>query len=85
MPSGRAIWSPELTVQQLCFLYLICFLDRTNIGNAKVTHLTTDIPMTTTQFNLSLSVFFLSYALFEALANFLLKRFRPSIFLPVTM
>ncbi len=66
-------------------LYLICFLDRTNIGNAKIAHLTTDVPMTTTQYNLTLTVFFIAYALFEALANFLLKRLRPSVVIPVTM
>jgi len=41
--------------------------------------------MTTTQYNLTLTVFFVSYAAFEALANFMLKRFKPSIFIPVTM
>jgi len=63
----------------------VSFLDRTNIGNAKIAHLTDDVPMTTQQYNLTLTIFFISYALFEALANILLKRFRPSIFLPVTM
>jgi len=41
--------------------------------------------MTTQQYNLTLTIFFISYAMFEALANILLKRFRPSVFLPVTM
>ncbi|KAL7786804.1 major facilitator superfamily domain-containing protein [Trichoderma afarasin] len=67
----------------LTLLYLMCFLDRTNIGNAKVANLTKDIPMSTSQYNASLTIFFISYAIFEALANFLLKRSRPSIFIPV--
>jgi sugar phosphate permease len=66
-------------------LYLICFLDRTNIGNAKIAHLTKDVPMTTTQFNHTLTIFFIAYAVFEALANFLLKRLRPSVFIPAIM
>lgn len=73
-------WFPQLTL-----LYLMCFLDRTNIGNAKVANLTKDIPMSTSQYNASLTIFFISYAIFEALANFLLKRSRPSIFIPVIM
>ncbi len=72
-------------VPQLCFLYLLCFLDRTNIGNAKIARLTDDVPMTVAQYNLTLTIFFIAYAMFEALANFLLKRLRPSLFLPVTV
>ncbi|KAF7560340.1 hypothetical protein G7046_g3806 [Stylonectria norvegica] len=70
---------------QLCLLYLVCFLDRTNIGNAKIAHLIKDVPMTTTQFNSTLTIFFVSYAAFEVLANILLKSTRPSIFIPVIM
>lgn len=70
---------------QLCFLYLICFLDRTNIGNAKIAHLTQDIPMSTHKYSLTLTIFFISYAFFEPLANFLLKYTRPSIFIPAIM
>ena len=33
----------------------------------------------------TLIIFFVSYALFEALANFLLKRWRPSKFIPTIM
>lgn len=74
-----------ILIPWLCLLYLVCFLDRTNIGNAKIAHLTTDIPMDTTHYNLTLTIFFISYSVFEALANILLKRFRPSVFLPMTM
>lgn len=41
--------------------------------------------MDTTHYNLTLTVFFIAYAVFEALANIMLKRFRPSVFLPITM
>ncbi|KAK0624038.1 major facilitator superfamily domain-containing protein [Immersiella caudata] len=82
----KLVWRIDLVmIPWLCLLYLIAFLDRTNIGNAKIAHLTDDVPMTTTQYNMSLTIFFISYAAFEALANVLLKRYRPSVFLPVTM
>lgn len=70
---------------QLCLLYLLAFLDRTNIGNAKIAHLTKDIPMSTHQFNATLTIFYISYSVFEPLANVLLKKTRPSIFIPVIM
>uniref|UniRef100_A0A0B7JNU2 Major facilitator superfamily (MFS) profile domain-containing protein n=2 Tax=Bionectria ochroleuca TaxID=29856 RepID=A0A0B7JNU2_BIOOC len=82
----RLLWKLDIQlIPWLCLLYLICFLDRTNIGNAKIAHLTEDIPMTTNEFNATLTIFFVGYAAFEVLANFLLKRFRPSIFIPSTM
>lgn len=71
-------------VPWLALLYLMSFLDRTNIGNAKLDGLGSIIDLGG-QYNASLSIFFVSYALVEPLTNVLLKRFRPSIFLPCTM
>lgn len=61
------------------------FLDRTNIGNAKVDGLQDDLKMTNGQYNATLTIFFVSYAVFEPLTNVLLKKMRPSIFLPLIM
>ncbi|EME39120.1 hypothetical protein DOTSEDRAFT_56611 [Dothistroma septosporum NZE10] len=66
----------------LTLLYLVSFLDRTNIGNAKIDGLLTDLHMTDGQYQAVLSLFFVSYAGFEPLTNILLKRLRPSIFIP---
>jgi MFS family permease len=70
----------------LCILYLLSFLDRTNIGNAKIDGLQKSLHnMSTGRYNAVLSIFFISYAIFEPLTNILLKRLRPSIFIPVIM
>ncbi|KAK3642749.1 hypothetical protein LTR56_010573 [Elasticomyces elasticus] len=69
----------------LTLLYLVSFLDRTNIGNAKIDGLLEDLHMTGGQYNACLSLFFVSYAGFEPLTNILLKRLRPSVFLPIIM
>ncbi|KAG6059438.1 hypothetical protein E4U32_004081 [Claviceps aff. humidiphila group G2b] len=71
----------------LCLLYLICFLDRTNIGNAKIAHLERDLGIDPKSFKYSatLITFFVSYAIFEALSNFLLKRWKPSRLIPAIM
>jgi MFS family permease len=66
-------------------LLVISFLDRTNIGNAKVDGLQKDLNMTDGQYNASLTIFFVSYSVFEPLTNVLLKKMRPSIFLPLIM
>ncbi|KNZ75154.1 hypothetical protein J132_04639 [Termitomyces sp. J132] len=69
----------------LSLLYLLSFLDRTSIGNAKLYHLTTDLHITDTQYLLALTIFFFSYAIFEVPSNIFLKRLRPSIWLSFLM
>lgn len=69
----------------LSLLYLVSFLDRTNIGNAKVDGLQQDLGMSNTQYNNSLTIFFVSYSVFEPLTNVLLKKMKPSVFLPLIM
>ncbi|KAK3393353.1 major facilitator superfamily domain-containing protein [Podospora didyma] len=74
-----------MLIPWLCFLYLLAFLDRTNIGNAKIAGLSTSLHLTTTSYNATLTIFFVSYAVFEPITNILLKKLRPSLFIPVIM
>lgn len=60
--------------------YLLSFLDRTNIGNARLAGMEIDLGMSGTDYNMSLTIFFVSYAVFEPLTNTLLKRFTPRLF-----
>ncbi|KZW00023.1 MFS general substrate transporter [Exidia glandulosa HHB12029] len=69
----------------LSILYLLSFLDRTSIGNAKLYHLEDDLHITDPQYLVSLSVFFITYALFEVPSNVFLKRLRPSLWLSLLM
>ncbi|RYP23347.1 hypothetical protein DL767_008843 [Monosporascus sp. MG133] len=70
----------------LCVLYLLAFLDRTNIGNAKIADLGHDTNLMGDQFEISLSIFFIPYSLcIEPLTNVLLKKWRPSLFIPTIM
>lgn len=41
--------------------------------------------MSDNQYSLTLTIFFISYSVFEPLTNVLLKKLRPSIFLPIIM
>ncbi|KAI0389354.1 MFS general substrate transporter [Xylariaceae sp. FL0594] len=82
----RLLWRLDLIlIPWLCLLYLLAFLDRTNIGNAKVAGLIDDLHLSTGQYNLTLTIFFISYSVFEPLTNVLLKRLKPSIFIPIIM
>ncbi|KAF8645057.1 hypothetical protein AX16_008115 [Volvariella volvacea WC 439] len=69
----------------LSFLYLLSFLDRTSIGNAKLYNLETNLNITDDQYLLTLTIFFFSYAIFEIPSNVFIKRLRPSIWLSFLM
>ncbi|KPI38095.1 putative transporter [Cyphellophora attinorum] len=75
------MWKVDLwLIPWLSLLYLLSFLDRTNIGNARLAGMEADLNMEGTDYNLSLTIFFISYALAEPLTNTLLKRLTPRIF-----
>jgi len=69
----------------LTLLYLLNFLDRGSIGNAKLYNLETDIGITDNQYLVALTLFFFPYALFEPVSNVLVRKLRPSIWLPTMM
>ncbi|KAJ3507524.1 hypothetical protein NLJ89_g6257 [Agrocybe chaxingu] len=66
----------------LTLLYLLSFLDRSNIGNAKIVGLTEDLGVSPPEYNTALALYFVAYVIFEVPANIILKRFNPQIWLP---
>ncbi|GMM38231.1 Soa1 protein [Saccharomycopsis crataegensis] len=66
-------------------LYLLAFLDRGNVGNAKIEGLTEDIHLKGNEYNICLTIFFITYTIFEVPSNMMLKKLRPSIWLPFIM
>jgi len=65
----------------LALLYLVAFMDRGNIGNARLAGLEDDLNMSGGDYALALSVFFIAYNLCEVPANIMLKKLKPSIWL----
>lgn len=53
----------------LTLLYLLSFLDRTNIGNAKIDGLTKDLHVSPAAYNTALALYFIAYVSFEVPAN----------------
>ncbi|KAJ7045875.1 major facilitator superfamily domain-containing protein [Mycena alexandri] len=66
-------------------LYLLSFLDRANVGNAKVAGMAKDAHLTGLRYNTIAAVFFIPYALAEVPSNVLLKLVRPSRWIPSIM
>ncbi|KAK5452709.1 hypothetical protein LTS15_006857 [Exophiala xenobiotica] len=66
----------------LTLLYLLSFLDRSNVGNARIEGLATDLHMTGDQYLTGLTLYFIGYVLFEVPANMVLKIWKPNLWLP---
>lgn len=65
----------------LVIMYLLNFLDRSNLAQARQGSLEKDLGMTGTDFNLATSIFFVGYLLMQLPSNVLLTRLPPSIYL----
>ncbi|KAH8997890.1 MFS general substrate transporter [Lactarius hatsudake] len=65
-------------VPWLGLLYLMNFLDRGSIGNARLYGMQKDLNITDKQYLVALTVFFFPYALFEVPSNLALRYLRPS-------
>lgn len=63
-------------------LYLLSFLDRSNVSNARVEGLADDLGMTGNQYLTGLTLYFIGYVLFEVPCNIVLKRTSPRVWLP---
>ena len=66
----------------LTLLYLLSFLDRSNVGNARVEGMTDDLKMTGDQYLSGLTLYFVGYVLFEVPCNIVLKVWSPRMWFP---
>ncbi|EXJ81271.1 hypothetical protein A1O3_07561 [Capronia epimyces CBS 606.96] len=90
LPAGiserRLITKIDLRViPVLSVLYLLAFLDRTNVANAAIFGLTKDLGLTATQYSTALTIFFVPYVVFEIPSNIILKRLKPHVWLSICM
>ncbi|KAF2429559.1 MFS general substrate transporter [Tothia fuscella] len=60
------------------FLYFFSFLDRVNIGNARLYGLEDDLGLVGNQYQTAVSLLFVTYVLSELPSNLVLKKFHPS-------
>ncbi|KXS95223.1 hypothetical protein AC578_1868 [Pseudocercospora eumusae] len=67
----------------LTLLYLMSYMDRSMIGNARIAGLQDDLGLTDLQFNMCLTIFFIPYALLEVPANIMLKLLKPRLWLTI--
>lgn len=64
-------------------LWLLAFIDRSNIGNARIDGLEDDLKLTGNMFNVALTVFYILYVLLDIPSNWLLKYVGGGRYLPM--
>ncbi|KAJ9098750.1 hypothetical protein QFC21_004398 [Naganishia friedmannii] len=78
----KLLWKLDLRIlPMMAVLFLFSFLDRTNIGNAKILGLTTDLKLSGSQYANCLAIFFAFYIASEVPSNLVLKKVSPRIWL----
>ncbi|KAG9255500.1 major facilitator superfamily domain-containing protein [Emericellopsis atlantica] len=65
-------------VPPVMLLYLLSFLDRVNIGNARLYGMEEDLGLVGDQYQIAVSVLFVTYLLSELPSNLVIKKFTPS-------
>ncbi|KOS38402.1 hypothetical protein ACN38_g10777 [Penicillium nordicum] len=79
----KVLWKLDIHILPiLALLFLMSFLDRTNVGNAKIIGLEADLSITDHQYDVGLAVFYLTYICSELPSNLVLKKASPKIWLP---
>ncbi|KIJ64862.1 hypothetical protein HYDPIDRAFT_153698 [Hydnomerulius pinastri MD-312] len=69
----------------ITLMYLLSFMDRGNIGNAKLDGLITQLNLTGNKYNIALTMYFIPYSIFEFPSNIIIQVIRPSRWLPGIM
>lgn len=65
----------------LAMFNFLSYLDRTNIGNARIAGMQSDLGLTDQQFTLAIAIFYVPYILTELPSNLVLKKIGPNILL----
>ncbi|KAH7026333.1 major facilitator superfamily domain-containing protein [Microdochium trichocladiopsis] len=67
------------------FLYLLAYMDRSNIGNARVAGMSRDLGLSDTDYSLAINLFQVSYVVFSVPSNMILARTKASYYMSAIM
>ncbi|KAH7128494.1 major facilitator superfamily domain-containing protein [Dendryphion nanum] len=80
----QVLWKMDSRILPvLALLFLCSFIDRTNVGNAKILGLEKSLGMNDHQYAIGLCSFYATYIASELPSNLLLKRMSPKVWLPL--
>ncbi|TQV99317.1 major facilitator superfamily transporter [Cordyceps javanica] len=81
--TGKVLFKTDTRVLPLVALLFLCsFLDRTNVGNAKIIGLEKDIHINSSQYRNGLAIYYACYIASEVPSNLVIKKASPKIWLP---
>ncbi|KAJ5358935.1 MFS general substrate transporter [Penicillium cataractarum] len=72
-------------VASLCLLFIFNILDRSNIANARLGGMQTDLGLSDTQYQTAVAIMFIGYLLGQVPSNIILTRLKPSRYIPVAI
>ncbi|WRT63104.1 uncharacterized protein IL334_000007 [Kwoniella shivajii] len=72
-------------IPQLIFIYMLSYIDRGNVGNARLFGAQTDTGLSNTEWNIGLSLLFITFGFGGLPSNILVKKFGPKKVLPVLL
>jgi sugar phosphate permease len=82
----RLVRKLDLVIYPVFFVvYMMSFLDRINISNARIQKMDVELGLDKHKFNICLFIYYVSYILLEVPSNMVIKRFRPSIYISTLM
>ncbi|KAG2011273.1 high-affinity nicotinic acid transporter [Coprinopsis cinerea AmutBmut pab1-1] len=82
----RAKLKLDLTLMPVMAMFnFLGYLDRTNIGNARIAGMQSDLSLTDKQFSIAIAVFYGPYILSELPSNLVLKKIGPNFLLPAVL
>ncbi|KDR83760.1 hypothetical protein GALMADRAFT_86283 [Galerina marginata CBS 339.88] len=80
----RVLWKLDCHIlPPLALLWLANFIDRSNVGNARIAGLEKDTHLKGNQFNTVLAVFYVTYLLVELPSNIVLKKMKANRWIPL--
>ncbi|KAH7014249.1 major facilitator superfamily domain-containing protein [Microdochium trichocladiopsis] len=65
-------------IPMACWIYLMNFMDRVGIGNARLFGLEQDLNLEPNQYQICVSILFVTYCLLETPSNLIIKRLQPA-------
>ncbi|KAJ7890819.1 MFS general substrate transporter [Mycena leptocephala] len=79
----KILWKLDCHIlPPLALLWLCNFIDRSNVGNARIAGLEHDTKLHGNQFNIVLTVFYATYLLVEVPSNLVMKKVKPNRWIP---
>lgn len=72
----------SLAIPSLLVLWLLSFIDRSSVGNAKIAGFATDLGLKGLQFSTGLAIFYVFYIAIELPSNLILRKVDANLFLP---